>query len=207
MLGPPGSGKGTIAQDLEKKKGWKHISTGDLLRAEAGKKTPRGREIAEIMATGKLVPDQTVTDVLEEYLDKHELESFILDGYPRTKKQAKMLDGMLAARNQKIDAVIRLRCKNKVIFKRLTLRRICPKCRMVYGLEVPAKTEGVCDKCGTPLIQREDELPETVLKRIKVYAKETKPLIEHYAKKGLVRGINASLPLPAVLEQVYKVLS
>jgi adenylate kinase len=207
MLGPPGSGKGTVAHDLEKKKGWKHISTGDLLRAEVKKKTARGKALAGVMTTGKLVPDKTVTEILKDYMEHHKLKKFILDGFPRTRKQAELLDELLASKNQKIDAVVRLRCLNKVIFKRLTSRMICPKCRAVYGLDVPPKKEGVCDKCESQLAQREDEKPETVLKRIKVYASETKPLIDYYSKRNLVRGVNASLTLPAVLEQVYKVLS
>jgi adenylate kinase len=206
LLGPPASGKGTIAQEIEEKKGWKHISTGDLLRDEAEKPTERGKKLAEVMKTGNLVPDETVTETLKEFLQEHDLKSFILDGYPRTPRQAELLDQLLESRGQKVDLVLRLKCLNKTIIERISSRRVCPQCHAVYGLNIPPKEEGKCDHCGSALIQREDEKPETVLKRIKVYANVTKPLIDYYEEKGLVKEVNASLSLEEVFAQAFKAL-
>jgi adenylate kinase len=183
ILGPPGSGKGTYSSRLSARLGIPHISTGDIFREEIKSGSELGRKISEYVSNGRLVPDDTVNKVMEKRLSKEDCgRGFILDGYPRTIQQAEFLD-----RLSKIDVVINLNVPDEVIVRRLSSRLVCKKCGAIYNkITLPPKVDGVCDKCGGELYQREDDKPEVVRERIKIYKKEVAPLLEHYRKAGVV---------------------
>ncbi|MEM0475946.1 MAG: adenylate kinase [Candidatus Norongarragalinales archaeon] len=192
MLGAPGSGKGTIAKKLLAAHGGSHISTGDMLRAQVAAGTPLGKNAKCFMDKGELVPDEVVNGLISDWLDAHPGEGFIFDGYPRTIAQATALEKMLEARGIKIDLVANLAIPFDVILRRLTSRRSCAKCGQPFNLEfIPPRVPGICDKCGGPLIQREDEKPEVVRKRLAVYEKQTKPLVDYYARKGMLKNFSS----------------
>lgn len=175
ILGPPGTGKGTLAVELAQKLKLKHISTGDLLREEAKKGSSLGREINQVFIKGGLVSEEIVGNLLENNLPE---DNFILDGYPRDLNQAKRLEKIT-----EIDYVINLHTPFEIIIERLSSRRVCMDCKAVYGINVPSKREGICDKCGGRLIQRKDDNPETIAERLETYKKETEPLIKYYNNK------------------------
>lgn len=177
ILGPPGSGKGTYASRLQSKLHIPAIATGDILREIVKEKMMLGRKVKEYMTKGELVPDNIVINVLKERLAKDDCKNgFILDGYPRTIKQAKILDNFA-----KIDAVILLLVPEWIIIERLSTRRICKNCGEVYNVRfLKPKIEGICDKCNGELYQRIDDTPKVIKERLKVYERQTQPLLEYY---------------------------
>ncbi len=177
IFGPPGAGKGTYASMLASKLKIAKISTGDIIRDEIKRNTDLGKEIVDFVRKGELVPDEVVIEILKEEISKpFSKNGFILDGYPRTIKQAKALDGI-----EKIDAVIRLVVPEWVIIERLSSRRTCKKCGAIYNVKyLKPKREGVCDVCGGALFQREDDKPEVIRERLRVYEVQTQPLIDYY---------------------------
>ena len=180
LFGAPGAGKGTYATRLSSLFSIVSIATGDMFREEIKRDTPLGRKVAEYVRSGKLVPDDIVIDILSERLKTREAEKgFILDGFPRTVEQAEAL-GKIA----KIDAIVQIIVPEWIIVERLSNRRICSKCGTIYNLRYlkPGK-EGICDKCGGRLYQRDDDKPEVVRERLKVYEKQTQPLIDYYQRK------------------------
>jgi len=183
ILGPPGSGKGTYSSRLATKLGVPHISTGDIFREEIKNGSELGRSISSYVSNGKLVPDDIVNRVMEKRLSREDCKKgFILDGYPRTINQAEFLEKF-----SKIDVVINLNVPDEVIVRRLSSRLICRKCGAVYNrITLPPKVNGVCDRCGGELYQREDDRPEVIRERIGIYKKEVAPLLEHYRKAGVV---------------------
>ncbi|MBO3770083.1 MAG: adenylate kinase [Thermoproteota archaeon] len=183
ILGPPGSGKGTYSSRLASRLGIPHISTGDIFREEIKSGSELGNSISSYVSSGKLVPDDVVNAVMEKRLSKEDCKNgFILDGYPRTVNQAEFLD-----RISKIDVVINLNVPDEVIVRRLSSRLICRNCGAIYNrITLPPKVDGVCDKCGGELYQREDDRPEIIRERIGIYKKEVAPLLEYYRKKGIV---------------------
>ena len=190
FLGPPGAGKGTQAKYLADKYGFKHISTGDILREAVKNKTSLGIKAKEYMERGELVPDHIMIGLIEEVLPK---DNFILDGFPRTVEQAKALEDMLSKRSIKLDKVILFEVSDKTVVERLSGRRSCPSCGAVYHIKYnPPKSDEKCDYCGTKLIQREDDKEEVILKRLEVYKKQTEPLVEYYNKKGLLFKVDAN---------------
>jgi adenylate kinase len=192
MLGAPGSGKGTISKKLLAAHGGNHVSTGDMLRAAVAVKTPLGLDAKRFMDAGELVPDSVVNGLIAEWLDVHRAEGFVFDGYPRTIAQADALGAMLEERGIKIDLVANLAIPNDVIIQRLTTRRSCPKCGQPYNVvSMPPKIAGKCDKCGVDLVQRPDETPEVVRKRLAVYERQTKPLVDYYERKGMLRNFSS----------------
>jgi len=195
ILGPPGSGKGTMAHLVSEQHDIVHISTGNLFRDNIKLQTKLGMEVEEIVKSGGLVPDELTMSMLKQRLEKEDAQKgFILDGYPRTIKQAQLLDGYL-----QIDKAVFLVVSKKTIIERISFRRVCTKCGMVFNLKnIPPKQEGICDVCKNPLIQREDETEEVVKHRIEVYNKETLPVVEYYREKGLVVDIDAE-PAPDVI--------
>ena len=197
LLGPPGVGKGTLADSLEKKFSIPKISTGDMLRDEVQQGTELGKEAKEFMERGDLVDDNVVLKMIESRIQKEECQNgFILDGFPRTIAQAEALDKIT-----KIDTVINLKAEDETIVKRVSNRRMCIKCQAGFNIiTLKPKKEGICDKCAGKLIQRDDDKPETVKKRLEVYWNETKPLIDYYEEKNLVKNINAE----ASIEEVFK---
>ncbi|MBW2979692.1 adenylate kinase [Candidatus Woesearchaeota archaeon] len=180
FFGPPGSGKGTIASIVKKELGIPHISTGDLLREEVKNKTDLGIKAKSYMDRGELVPDDLVLEVLKRRIEKPDCKNgFILDGYPRNVEQAKTLD-----RTFKIDYIFNFVLSEDEIIRRLSNRRICPKCGAIYNLiSMPPKTPGICDQCGTALIQREDDKPEAIRERLKIYKEQTEPVLEYYGDR------------------------
>jgi len=183
MLGPPGSGKGTYSSRLASRLGIPHISTGDIFREEIKSGSELGRRISSYVSNGKLVPDEVVNMVMEKRLSKEDCrKGFILDGYPRTLNQAEFLD-----RVSSIDVVVNLNVPDEVIVRRLSSRLICRNCGAIYNkITLPPKVDGVCDKCGGELYQREDDKPEIVRERIGIYKKEVAPLLEYYRRRGIV---------------------
>ncbi len=208
FLGPPGAGKGTQAKKLVQLLGIPQISTGDILRAKKEEDSPLGRQIREIMAEGKLVPDEIVVEIVKERLSQPDCEKgFILDGFPRTIPQAEALDEVLKEMGRKIDAVVYIEVPEEELIKRISGRRVCEKCGEEYHVIFkPPKVEGVCDKCGGRLIQREDDKEEVVRKRIEVYNNSTAPLIEYYEERGLLKRIDGVASMEEVFARIKKAL-
>lgn len=197
FLGPPGAGKGTIAAKAKDVYDIPHISTGDLFRSNIKNETKLGKRVKEILAKGDLVPDEiTIEMVKDRFKDDDCKKGFILDGFPRTVFQADALSSM-----KEIDAVINFVLDREQIVKRLSGRRVCKSNGNTYHIIYnPPKKEGFDDETGEPLIQRDDDKEEAILNRLEVYEKATKPLIDYYAKKGLLIDIDASLSPEEVLE-------
>ncbi len=188
LLGPPGAGKGTQAELLIAKYNIPHISTGDMFRAAIKEGTSLGVEAKGYMDQGQLVPDEVVIGIVKERLQKEDTQKgFLLDGFPRTVSQAEALEKILAEMERKITVTINIEVDSDILLRRLTGRRVCRNCAAVYHIETKkSKIEGVCDHCGGEVYQRTDDTPETVSNRLDVYKKQTEPLIDYYAKKGLL---------------------
>ncbi len=203
LVGPPASGKGTQAQRLGQKLGVPHISMGDLLREEIKKQTPLGREIRSYIEKGVLVPDETVQKILENRLEQEDAQKgFVLDGYPRTKKQAIELDKYLEEKGWKIDAVIVIRVPFEVLEERVTLRRVCESCGRVYHLKYnPPPREGECE-CGGRLAQRADDTPEVLKERIRIYESQEKELLDHYQDRARIIVVDGSRSIPEVEKEI-----
>jgi len=198
IFGPPGIGKGTVSGLLTKKLGIPHIATGDILREEAKKP---GNRMKQYMEKGLLVPDDIVSEIVAERLEEEDCKNgFILDGYPRTLNQVKFLKKKSIA----VDRLINMQAGIEVIVERLSGRMVCKKCNTIYHKKnMPPKKEGICDKCGSPLIQRADDSPDVIKKRISVYSKDTEPIIDYYEKKGIVRKVDGSKSLNDVLDSIF----
>ena len=204
LLGAPGAGKGTLASYLIEKMGVPSISTGNILREAIKNNTPLGQSAKEYMDAGKLVPDQLVIDLLKERIAKRDCKSgFILDGFPRTIPQAEALDKM----GVRIDRVLEIYVPDEKITARLSGRRVCLKCGATYHTEYKKpKTEGVCDVCGEKLVQRKDDMPETVLDRLKTYHEQTEPLKGYYEKKGILRVVEGQEDVADTTALTFKAL-
>ena len=208
LLGPPGAGKGTQSVELSRKYNAPHISTGDILRESVKAGLPLGLKAKSYMDKGELVPDEVVIGIVAERLKNPDTKKgFILDGFPRTVKQAIGLDGALKNIRSGIDMVIYFQTSDKVAIERLTGRRVCKNCGVNYHVKnMPPKKEGVCDKCGSALYQRPDDNEATVLNRLKVYEEQTKPLVDHYAKSGVLKKVSGDLgvsDLAKVLSEIF----
>ncbi len=195
FLGPPGAGKGTQAERLCRHMNWAHVSTGDLLRDAVTRKTELGVKAARFMNGGKLVPDDLVVSLVAERLKEDDCgEGFVLDGFPRTVVQAEMLEKTLDKLDIKLDWVLYFATDQDVIINRLSGRRICRNCGANYHItNIPPKVEGMCDRCGGELYQRDDDKPETVDKRLEVYEEQTAPLIGFYRDRGLLKELSGNL--------------
>ncbi|MCM8765883.1 MAG: adenylate kinase [Candidatus Omnitrophica bacterium] len=204
LLGPPGAGKGTQAEILKEKLGIPHISTGDMLRQVLKEDSPLSKKVKRFVERGELVPDEIILEIMKQRLSSADTEKgFILDGFPRTIKQAQGLEQLLKKMNKQIDLVLYFATSVEKIIERLSGRLVCSRCGMNYHLKnMPPKEEGVCDKCGGELSQREDDQEETVRKRIDVYLKQTAELIEFYKSKGILRTLDANRDA----QEVYKEL-
>ena len=191
MLGAPGTGKGTVAGILTQKLGIPQVSTGDIFRKHIKEQTELGKLADKYILKGHLVPDDVTIDLVKSRLQEDDVkDGIILDGFPRTVVQAEALDKMLAEQGRKVDMVVNLTTPKEEIIERITNRRICsnPECKTIYNLILnPPKVEGICDKCGSELIQRKDDNRETVEARFENYLEVTSPLVEYYTKKGNLR--------------------
>ncbi|SCW37029.1 Adenylate kinase [Ruminococcaceae bacterium YRB3002] len=188
ILGAPGSGKGTAAMVLKEKYNLAHISTGDIFRSNIKAQTPLGIEAKSYIDKGQLVPDSITIGMVAGRLEEDDCSAgYILDGFPRTIAQAEALDEMLAAKGEKIDAVLSIVVDDEIIKDRVSSRRVCEKCGASYNVKYkPTKVEGVCDACGGSVVQRADDNPETVAARLVTYYENTQPLIDFYNAKGLI---------------------
>lgn len=188
MLGAPGTGKGTVAGILTEKLNIPQVSTGDIFRKHIKEQTELGKLAESYISKGELVPDDVTIGLIENRMEEADVQNgIILDGFPRTVKQAEELDKLLAKKDKKVDMVINLTTPEEEIIERIVNRRICSNsdCKTVYNLVLsPPKVEGVCDKCGSELIQRKDDTIETVKSRLDSYFKQTSPLVEYYEKQG-----------------------
>jgi len=209
LLGPPGSGKGTQAELLSKKYGIPHIAMGDILREEVARGTSLGKKVNVYMSRGELVPDEIVIEVLKERIKKPDCKNgFILDGFPRTLNQAKALDTMLDELGFRIDAVVYIDVPDEEIVRRLSLRRTCRVCGRVYNLHYnPPKQDGKCDVCGGELFIRDDDKPEVIRNRLKVYNEQTRPLVSYYEESKLLVRVDGANSIDNVFQQIVKKLS
>jgi len=183
LFGPPGAGKGTQSAFLVEELGMTHVSTGDLFRANIKGETELGKQVKGIIANGDLVPDSIVVEMVENKVG--EIDNFILDGFPRTMPQAEALEKMLVANNISLDKAVFLEVPDESLVKRLSGRRVCESCGSVFHITgKPPKKEGICDQCGSALIQREDDMEEAIKHRLEVYAENTKPLKGFYESNG-----------------------
>lgn len=196
LLGAPGAGKGTVAKLLTAIDGSVQISTGDILRGAVREGTELGKKAEGFMNSGALVPDELILDIMGERLLEDDCKSgFLLDGFPRTIPQAEALGGMLTKLGIKLDGVVNLDVPREVIMDRLTTRRTCSnsECQAIYNVKsMPSKVEGVCDKCGSPTIQRDDETEEAISKRLETFNEQTAPLVGYYEKEGNLIDVNAT---------------
>lgn len=208
LLGPPGAGKGTQAERLQAQLGLPHIASGDLFRENLRNETELGRLAKQYMDRGELVPDDVTIAMVRERLERPDCANgAILDGFPRTTAQAEALDRMLADMGEKLDAVISFEVDEDEVVRRLSGRRICRQCQTPYHIEFdPPKQDGVCDRCGGELYQRDDDKPETVRNRLRVYLEQTAPLVEHYRKAGLLHTVDAMGDIDTVTDRLKAVI-
>ncbi|MGN1156232.1 MAG: adenylate kinase [Agathobacter sp.] len=208
MLGAPGAGKGTQAIQIADKYLIPHISTGDIFRANIKQGTELGKKAKTYMDQGLLVPDELVCELVVDRLQQDDCtKGFILDGFPRTIPQAEALTEALNKFGKKIEFAINVDVPDENIVKRMAGRRACVNCGATYHIEnAPTKVEGICDKCGEPVVLRDDDKPETVQKRLEVYHEQTKPLIDFYDAKGVVRTIDGTQPMDQVFKAIVEIL-
>ena len=194
LLGAPGAGKGTVANMLSEIDGSVQISTGDILRAAVKEGTELGKKAEGYMKAGDLVPDELIMGIRKERLKEDDCKNgYLLDGFPRTIPQAEQLKTMLEEMGEKLDAVVNLDVPRDVILDRLTTRRTCTQCNAIYNVNSkPPKVEGVCDECGGPVVQRDDETEEAISSRLDVYNEKTAPLADFYEKEGMLMNVNAT---------------
>lgn len=203
FIGPPGIGKGTYAKMLNQKYGIPHISTGDIFREEISRGTELGIKVKQFVEKGLLVPDEIVIEIVKQVLRRPECEKgFILDGFPRTVKQAEALEQITT-----IDAVFLFEAPVEIIIERVSGRLICPNCGAIYNIHwKPPKTPGICDLCGHKIIRRKDDEPEVVRARYQIYKQTFEPVIEYYRKRNILIEIDASRDAKIVVIDIEKIL-
>jgi adenylate kinase len=208
LLGPPGAGKGTQAELIIERYAIPHISTGDIFRAAIKEGTPMGVKAKGYLDSGQLVPDEIVVGIVQERLKQNDCKNgFLLDGFPRTIPQADALEEFLKGLNQNITAVINIEVDFEALIVRITGRRLCRNCGTVYHIRNKReKTEGVCDNCGGEIYQRDDDLPETVKKRLQVYQNQTEPLISYYSEKGILKSFDGQEPIAVLFQKICDAL-
>jgi adenylate kinase len=205
LLGPPGSGKGTQGDLIEKKYGFPKISTGDLLREVVQKKTSLGKQVEAVMNSGDLVIDELVMEMVAERVARKDCQKgYVLDGFPRNIKQAHMLEGM---KSQHTEVVLDIRLNEERLVERLSSRRICSQCATIYNLLVKAPNRSdTCDTCNAELILRQDDRPEVIKERLRVYRKETEPMVGYYQKKENYHKIEGNRDIETVFQSIQTVI-
>ena len=208
MLGAPGAGKGTQAKMIADKYGVPHISTGDIFRANIKNGTELGMEAKKYMDQGLLVPDELTVSILLDRVAQDDCKNgYVLDGFPRTIPQAEVLDSELTKLGDHIDYAINVDVPDENIVKRMSGRRACLTCGATYHIEhVPPKKEGICDVCGSELVLRDDDKPETVKNRLNVYHEQTQPLIDFYTEKGVLKTVDGTVPMEEVFAAITAIL-
>jgi adenylate kinase len=194
LLGPPGAGKGTIAKVITQYDGSVQISTGDILRGAVAAGTELGKQAEAAMKAGNLVTDDLIMGIMEQRLQQDDCKNgYLLDGFPRTIPQARALKTLLEKLNEKLDCVLELDISRDVIIDRLTTRRTCTQCGAIYNIKSkPPKVDGVCDVCGSDIVQRDDETEAVISNRLEVYNDQTAPLVDFYRQEGLLLSIQTS---------------
>lgn len=208
MLGAPGAGKGTQAKQIAAKYSIPHISTGDIFRANIKNGTDLGKKAKEYMDQGLLVPDELTCDLVMDRIQQDDCANgFVLDGFPRTIPQAEALDAALTKIGQSMDYAIDVDVPDENIVNRMSGRRACLDCGATYHIvSLRPKTEGKCDHCGSDLVLRDDDKPETVQKRLTVYHEQTQPLIDYYQKQGILKSVDGTQPMEAVFAAITDIL-
>ncbi len=208
MLGAPGAGKGTQAKMIASKYEIPHISTGDIFRANIKNGTELGKKAKTYMDQGLLVPDELVVDLVVDRVAADDCsKGYVLDGFPRTIPQAEALDAALAKIGESMDYAINVEVPDDNIVKRMSGRRACVACGGTYHIEhIPPKVEGICDACGKELILRDDDKPETVLKRLNIYHEQTQPLIDYYNTKGILKEVDGTKDMSEVFDEIVAIL-
>lgn len=208
MLGAPGAGKGTQAKMIADKYHLPHISTGDIFRANIKEGTELGKQAKEYMDRGALVPDELTVKILLDRVSADDCKNgYVLDGFPRTIPQAEVLDEALTKLGDAVDLAINVEVPDENIVRRMSGRRACLKCGATYHIEhIPPKKEGICDVCGEALVQRDDDKPETVQKRLTVYHEQTAPLIEYYGNKKILKEVDGTKDMEAVFADITKLI-
>jgi len=208
LLGPPGAGKGTQAKKLVAELGIPQISTGDMLREAVKAGSPMGIKAKSYMDSGGLVPDEVVVGIVEERIQQDDcLKGFMLDGFPRTTAQADALSGMMESKGIRLDHVVCLDADKEELVRRLSGRRTCRQCMAPYHVEFnPPAKQGICDRCGGELYQRDDDKEEAIRARLVTYEKQTQPLIDYYRSRGLLRLVDGLGPVDEVYSRIKKVL-
>ncbi|PIQ84515.1 MAG: adenylate kinase [Candidatus Omnitrophica bacterium CG11_big_fil_rev_8_21_14_0_20_63_9] len=194
LLGPPGAGKGSLASLCHSRLGVPHLSTGEIFRREIARKSPLGRRVARYVTNGRLVPDALVVEVMASHLRQQpRRRGFVLDGFPRTRRQAEGLARVLERWGRPLDGAVYLTSPEDLLVRRLSGRRVCPRCGANYHLRtMRPKRLGLCDQCGTPLVTRKDDQPRTIRKRLAIDRKACKPLIDYYRKGKLLYRVNGA---------------
>ena len=208
MLGAPGAGKGTQAEKLASKYGLPHVSTGDIFRKNIKEGTELGKEAKSFMDAGALVPDELTVRLLLDRVSNDDCDlGYILDGFPRTIPQAEALDRELAKLEGKIDFAINVEVPDDNIIERMSGRRACLKCGATYHLQyIPPKKEGICDECGSELVIRDDDKPETVKNRLATYHEQTQPLVDYYKKQGVYHEVDGTKDVDSVFDSIRDIL-
>ena len=209
LMGLPGAGKGTQAEKIVATYGIPHISTGDMFRAAMQQQTELGLKAKSFMDKGELVPDEVTNGIVKERLQQADTEKgFLLDGFPRTQAQAEALDKILAELNRSIDAVINIEVNPDILMQRLTGRIICRNCGATYHItNNPPKVEGTCDRCGShDFYQREDDKPETVENRIQINIEQSKPILNYYNAKGLLRNVDGESGIDNLFKTIQSIM-
>lgn len=208
MLGAPGAGKGTQAKQIADKYNIPHISTGDIFRANIKNGTELGKKAKTYMDQGLLVPDELVVELVADRIQQDDCKNgFVLDGFPRTIPQAEALDAALENINEKMDYAIDVDVPDENIINRMSGRRACLSCGATYHIvSVPTKVEGICDRCGNPVVLRDDDKPETVKKRLEVYHEQTQPLIDYYKKQNILKTVDGVQPMEEVFKAIVEIL-
>ena len=208
LLGKPGAGKGSVAKEFKEKMNIVHLSTGDIFRNEIREKTELGLLADSYISKGLLVPDEVTNEIIRSVLKKDPTKNYLFDGYPRTVNQAKFLKSAMAELGMKLDGVFDLETSDELVIVRLSSRRVCKTCGMIYNTRNHnPKVEGVCDACGGKIIQRADDKEEAIKERLKVYNAQTKPLIEYYRNEGLLHSVDSTKDSPELFEDILNIIN